>query len=196
MKANEEQVQKLIDYLLGNLEPEQAEEVERELGQNPDLRDLLGRLRETRKESADIDWSLMRSSVHSLVSSQLKEVGDRKNAPGGKQAVTVFDSKLLPLPEGVRPAAVDTRRLKYRIGDFTLEISMYPISRGSYEIIGQLGGAEPGRILQAELQGNDAKYSVQSNEHQVFRFPRVQTDTYRLEIRLDDSVVAVANLEL
>ena len=70
----------------------------------------------------------------------------------------------MPLPEGVRPAAVSTRRLKYRIGEDILEISLHPVSPASYELIGQLSGQEPGRILDIQFKsGKSVKKIIAIN---------------------------------
>jgi len=99
-----------------------------------------------------------------------------------RHGLLTFDSGLLPLPAGVRPATVDSRRLKYTAGEHQLEISMYPASPGTLEIIGQVSGYASGTILEVRLEGERRKFTAESNQFQVFHFVRIPAAEYSLSI--------------
>jgi hypothetical protein len=102
----------------------------------------------------------------------------------------------MPLPTDVRPAIVSSRRIKYRVGDDILEISLHPVSPGSYEIIGQLSGRQPGEMLEIEIRDNKSVKKVKSNDFQLFRLERVESGRYKIKIYAEKELIAKIDIEL
>jgi hypothetical protein len=163
---------------------------------NPEEPRLMAMMSDLRKEAEQIEWSKIKSSAHSIMEKLLKDYKASKKARGGKRGIAIFDSKLLPLPEGVRPAAVDTRRMKFQIDNSFLEISMYPVSPGSCEIVGLLTNSQIEGVLSVDLIGKKTKQSVTTNEFHLFRIPRVEFGSYILRILNGRKLVARVKLDL
>lgn len=196
MSVNEKRFRQLADYLRGNLSDEEKKALEVEIENDPDLQNLVGMMSEIRAESDSIEWEKIQQPVHGMFGRLLK---DFKHAAGDKRSrrgVRTYDSKYLPLPEGVRPATVNTRRIRYQIGEDDLEISCYPASPGSYEVIGQLSGQKQGEILEIELTRGKDKQRVSSNQFQLFRFERVGLGAQTLKIKRKGRIIALVDIEL
>jgi len=187
----------IVRYLAGELSDRENRDIEQKISQDKDLRKLVGLLRDQSNDTERSSWDKLKIPAHKLLERQLKET--RKSRGRGhsrKRGVTTFDSGLLPVPEGVRPATVDTRRLKYRIDRCSLELSLYPVSPGSYEIIGQVSGLEGDRELSISLTGNGKPLTISSNQFHLFRFPRVPVGEYEMHIKSDSGDVAIIDISI
>lgn len=196
MGAEKDELELVIEYLRGQLSPEDHSLMENRIAGDPVLREMVRVLSQLRDESDDNDWRKMKLPSHSLFDRLLKDFKLRRRDGSGKQGITIFDSQMLPLPEGVRSATVDTRRIKYLIGDAQLEISVYPVSPNSFEIIGQLAGREEGRPIEVILNGKKIKLNSCANQFNLFRFPRVPTGDYDMMILDQGNIIGQIKLEL
>lgn len=196
MSNSEKEIEQLINYLRGRLSSKEAAEVKRRIADDPTMQELMALINDRKQELAAIDWEKIESPVHAMLDLQMKQLKSSRKTGGGRRGITTYDSKLLPLPDGVRPAAVDTRRLKFQIDDSQLEISLYPISPNSYEVIGLLGGIEANKEFTVELKGKQSKLTVKTNQFGLFRFPRVPEGNYELKIKEGRSVFAGLQLDL
>ena len=185
-------IQELIDYIRGRLDPDKRAEIAGRIAKDPVLQRLVALLTGLQDDLHDVEWSAMKSAAHSLLGRQLKE----RKGGGRRKGVTIFDSRLLPLPEGVRPATVDTRRIRYKVEDTVLEISVYPVSLNSFEVIGQLTGTEAYRSLVATMRLGRKKFTAPANEFGLFRFPRLPKGDYIMEIRAGDDPVGEFELDI
>lgn len=196
MSIHEQEIEQLIKYLRGELSSKDATELKRKIADNPTMQNLVAMINDKKRDCAEIDWEKMKSPVHNLLDLQLKQIKSRRKTGGGRRGITTYDSKLLPLPDGVRPAEVDTRRLKFQIDDAQLEISLYPISPNSYELIGLLSGQDENEKIVVVLKGKGAKLTESANQFGLFRFPRVPQGRYELKIKKGRSVFAGLQLDL
>jgi len=196
MGNKREDLELLIEYLRGQLGPEDQALMEKRIADDPVLGEMIRFLSDLRSEIGSADWKEMKHPSHTLFERLLKDIKYRKRDASGTQGVTIFDSQLLPLPEGVRSAAVDTRRIKYLIGEAQLEISLYPVSPSSFEVIGLLTGYDTGEVLDVELSGKKVKLSARANRFSLFRYPQVSAGVYELSIRDGEKLVGRVNLEL
>lgn len=192
MDKNARNIQELIDYIRGRLDPDKRAEVAARIDKDPALQKLVTLLGGLHDDMQEIDWPAMKSAAHSLLSRQLKE----KRSGRQKRGVTIFDSQLLPLPEGVRPALVDTRRIRYKIDEMLLEVSVYPVSLNSFEVIGQLAEAENLEQLSITMRLGRKKFTTDANEFGLFRFPRLTRGNYIIEIRAGENPVGEFELEI
>jgi hypothetical protein len=196
MSVNEKRFRLLADYLRGSLGDEEREVLERQIAGDPHLQKLVRMMSELRQESASIEWDKLREPVHGMFSRLLKDFKHAARDKDARRGIRTYDSKYLPLPEGVRPATVNTRRIRYQIGEVDLDLSFYPLSPGSYELIGQLSGQECGEILKVELIHGREKQLTSANQFQLFRFERVAVGVQTLKIKRKGRIIALVDIEL
>lgn len=196
MDDPEKKLSQVVDHIRGRLAPEEDAETVRLIADDPTLQRLVTLTGALREESAAVDWKRIGPSAHALIDIQLKQLALKGARPGGGCGLTVFDSKLLPLPDGVRPALVDTRRMKFLINNGQLELSFYPITLNSSEVIGQYSGNENPSGIAVELRRGRVRLVSTANEFGLFRFPRAPKGTYALRIRTADAVIAEIDLEI
>ncbi len=195
MGKNDKDIAKLVDDLLSRLSGEEQEKLRQRLGDDPSLAELTALVGEQAEMAETGDWGKLQIAAHRLLDSMLKDVhtADKNHQQHG---VLTFDSGLLPAPEGVRPAAVDTRRLRYQIGERLLELSLYPVSVNSFELIGQISDSPATLAMRVELVANRRKITATAEQFGIFRFPRVPSGEYRVRIISGDQVIATVDLEL
>ena len=196
MPGKDEKYDLLIKYIKGELSEDQIREFEKTLQTDPELKDTAGFLADLTAEDRQIEWDRLKTPAFSTFDQMLKDIKISRRKSEKKRGVTVFDSKLMPPPEGVRPATVDTRRIKYRIGEDVLEISLYPVSPESYELIGQLSGQEQGVRLEIEIMNSKTSKIIKSNEFQLFRVDRLAAGQYKLKIKNGKQIIAQIDIEL
>ncbi len=196
MSVNEKRFRQLADYLRGSLGDEEKKALERQIADDPHLQKLIRMMSELREESASIEWDKIQQPVHGMFGRLLRDFKHAARDKNARRGIRTYDSKYLPLPEDVRPAIVNTRRVRYQIGEADLEISLYPISPGSYELIGQLTGQESGEILKVELSHGKDKQLTSSNQFQLFRFERVAVGAQTLKIKRKGRIIALVDIEL
>jgi len=192
----EKKLNQIVDYIRGELTPEENARVERLIDEDPVLRRLVSWSADIRNENAVIDWNRIGSSAHALIDVQLKQLKISAKRAGKRRGITIFDSKLLPLPEGVRPATVDTRRVRYLTKDGRLDLSFYPVSLNSLEMIGQYSGNGGVSGMAVELRRGRIRLMSTANEFGLFRFPRIPKGIYSLRIRTAGAVIAEIDLEI
>ena len=196
MGKEREDFKQLLEYVRGQLKPEDRGRMEQKIAGDPDLQEMVSILSELRQEIYTAEWNKMQQPSHALFDRMLKDVKARNSKTGEKQCITIYDSRLLPLPDGVRRAGVGTSRIKYMIGESQLEISLYPTSPNSYEIIGQLSDRKGTKPLEIELQGGKKRLSIRANHFNLFRFPRVPAGKFKLRLKEGGSVIGQVDLEL
>lgn len=120
-----------------------------------------------------------------------------KNTPGNERAgVCRYDSSIFPVPDGVRPAAVDTRRLRYTLDSCDLELSIYPINLEAFELIGQIHGQPHDTSVNVVLTAKGGSFETRTDRFHLFRFKRIPCGTYRLCLYYDKDEIGFINLEL
>jgi hypothetical protein len=196
MIKDNKDIKKQVDKILSLLDGEEREKLKARLSGDPNLAELVDTIGPAADQNESAEWRKLESAAHLLLQSLLKDVHSAGKTHAEQQGVLTFDSRLLPLPEGVRPATVDTRRLRYQVGDNRLEMSLYPVSVKSYELIGQLGEQTSESGFSVELTGLGKALSVTADRYGVFRFPRVTCGKYRLRISEGGKLIAVVDLEI
>lgn len=196
MAAKDNDMDLLLDYIRGKLDPKRRRQVERDLASDTELRGFVEALRETIEEQGEIDWQALQAPAHELLKRQLQDLKASQAGGGSKQGITTFDSGLLPTPEGIRPATLETRRLRYQLEGATLELSLYPVSPGSYEIIGQLGNGPEDNQLTVVLEVDKKQFVAAANQFNLFRFPRVPARDCRLSLKRGDETIGKIDIKL
>ncbi len=196
MSNKKKQFEQLIDYIKGRLSPEECSSMKAQIDKDPILQQMIAVIEEMQDEIDQIEWEKLQKPSHALFDRLLNDIKKRKGEMGDKRGVTIFDSGLLPLAEGVRPAEVDTRRLKYLIGDAQLELSIYPVSPRSYELIGQISGLDQVKSLSVELSGGKSRITAEANQFNLFRICRIPAGKYNLNLLEGRNIIGIINLEL
>ena len=196
MENDEKHLGKLLDYVRGRLDDAESKALREQIAADPDLQEYVAMLTELQNEGAQSTWTNLHESAHSLLDRLLHDVKSSSAKPDEKRGIVTFDSRLLPIPEGVRPATVDSRRLRFRIDNNHLEISTYPVSMNSCEIIGKLSTEQKFASLIATLKAGGKNYTVMTNQFGLFRFPRVESGRCVLKLQDGKSVVATVEFEL
>jgi len=121
----------------------------------------------------------------------------RKRARQPHRGIIEFDSSFLPLPEGVRPAAVDVRRLIYRLDGCRVDISLYPLSTEGWELIGQVVGAERDLDdITVTIRHGKSQTMHQANRFYLFRAPRLEAGKNTLIVKARETTLGTIDIEV
>lgn len=194
--SREDKVDRLLAYLRGELNKPEAALLEKEIEGDPELKETYALLKELGGESRSIDWSEIDSTIRAistrLVDDFFKKRADGQPAPG----VLVYDSKMLPLPTGVRPASVDVRRLKFKIDEMELMVSLYPVGPRAYEVMGQLTGYSGNESISVSLARGKKTYRTEPDSFQLFHLARVPSGNYRLVLSTASGTIADVDIDI
>ena len=196
MLSNMEKIEMLIKYVGNDLAKSEKQLIKSVIKTDPEAANLLTVIKTLYKVGNKTDWTQIKASVIALSSSMFEDYQKSRKKGKAKRGVTIYDSRILPLPDGVRPAVVDCRRLKYKINGLDLEISLYPVSTDSYEIIGQLSGIEHETQLEIKLRSKNTKFSAKTDKYQLFRFDRVPIMDYQFSIHSKENHLGTVEIEL
>ncbi len=195
MNDNRDKVDLLVKLIKGELTAADRQRVEAQIASDRSLADLYVIVRELHG-TCDSLQATSAAAARKLAQKLYADFSRRRDNPGARTGVTVFDSRLMPLPEGVRPATVDTRRLKYRFEGMDIELSLYPLSPDSYELIGQIMQLPAAKSLRVKLQAGRQSFEVVPDQFYLFRFPRIPRLEYVLKVFEDDELLGTVDLEL
>jgi hypothetical protein len=119
-----------------------------------------------------------------------------KRSSGPARGVRVFDSALLPVPDGVRPASVDTRQLRFRVSDWEVVFALYPVTSDSYEVMGRISGLGDDTAVEVVLSAGKQTERAETDKLHLFRFARVSTGTYRVVFSDKSGEIGTLTLEI
>lgn len=196
MKMENDKIELMLDFLRGNLTAEKHRETEKLISADRGLIGLFSVVKGLFLEGQKADWNQLQDSTLKLATRLFDDYQKSKKMSRVNYGITVFDSMMLPLPEGVRPATVDSRRLKYRVGEMDLEISLYPVSTSSYELIGQVYNLETEGGLTVRLRSGKREYRETADQFHLFRFVRIPVASYVLDLLANNSRVGTVELQL
>ena len=173
--------EQLLRYRRNELPPKEKAAMERRLVKDAEVREMLGLL-DRLDRSSDQPESDIAGAARELADRIFRDYSLRRPQSRVPVGVTVFDSKLLPIPAGVRPAAVDTRQVRFRIDDCEVILMLYPVAPDSYEIMGQIGEGLSDSPLSLGLSKRGFRGAATTDEFGLFRFDRVPLGAYRLTV--------------
>jgi hypothetical protein len=119
--------------------------------------------------------------------------GKKKNINIG---INIYDSGVLPKPSGVRPSIVETRKLKYKFDEFTLEIALYPVTVFAYELVGFVDRLSEGHEYKVELLQDGQTLRAKVDDANMFIFKRISAENNRLQILRDGDVIGIVDLKI
>ena len=196
MEKNKEMIDVLIDYIRKKLPAKKQGQVSRLIKDNPELGDLHELLKvlvsEGRQAEAPGLIETAQKMSERLFEDYKKHLAD--NIPG--RALTVYDSSVFPLPDGVRSALVDSRRMKFKSDDIVIEVSLYPLSIDLYELIGQITGLPEGGKGRVILKSDKSKYTVDTDQFHLFRFNYLPAREYTMIVEYEGNRVAHIDMTL
>ncbi len=195
MTGKNQRIELVIGLAMGKLASRERATAERLIAEDPEMgevykvaRQLLS-AKDVRRES-EVGGAL-KSLSKQLYRDYLRNLGG-----GIPTGITVFDSKDLPVPEGIRRPTVDTRGLRYKLGDLDVELAFYPTTVDSCELIGQISGLEDDCELTVILEGGSENLSTTTDQFHLFRFPRIPATEYRLVLQRDNAVLGTIEITL
>ena len=193
---NTDKIERLQAYLREELSPSDASEIEESLSTDRELAEMLEVLKKLNRQAEVSRLEGLESAARKLASQLVGQFLENEATDGPLRGVPVFDSRLLPIPEGVRPATVDTCRVSYKIEDVEVVLSMYPISPERFEVIGQIVGWDDNELPALQLRTGRGRQSASCDEHGVFRFPEVTVGKHALAVRSRKKIIGIIHLDL
>ena len=191
MTIDQNKLEQLLAFVEDKLDETRKAALLDETASDPELAKMLELLKEMYQLKPGNTNQLI-AAAKKLSQSLYRDFVNQQKTPGTLFGVRIFDSSVLPLPEGVSPAAVDTRRLKYKIGDALVELSTYPITVDSIELIGRI--SELKSFDNITVSAGDQ--TVRVDELGMFRFDRIECEQGRLTFTFNDGQEAVIELKL
>ena len=188
--------EQLLRYRRSELSPKEKAIVEQRLATEPEAREMLALLQALDIAAPDHPDARLMSASRDLADRIYQDYflrGRQSRVPVG---VTVFDSKLLPVPAGVRPAAVDTRQLRYRVESCEVILMLYPVAPDSYEVMGQIGEGLSEDSLSVDLRKRGFRTAATTDEFGLFRIDRVPLGDYRLTISAGNRAVGLIHVTI
>lgn len=196
MRKEDDKIELMLNYLKGNLAAGERREIEKMIGVDRELTGLFSIVKRLFLEGQKANWKQLQSSTLKLADRLFTDYQKSVKNPKIHHGITMFDSMMLPLPAGVRPATIDKRRLKYKIGEMDLDISLYPISSSSYEMIGQIFDLEADSELTVRLKSGKREYRVNADQFNLFRFVRIPVAKYVMDLLSGRNRIGTVELEL
>lgn len=196
MKPRPDIIDQLLRFQRNELPPEEMTAIADRLSKEPELRELLGlvtKLDTRTGREAESELNRAASALADRIYQDYLLRGRGSRIPVG---VTIFDSKLLPIPAGVRPATVDTRQLRFQLADTEVILMLYPVAPDSYEIMGQIGEDFATGAITLELNKRGFTAAATVDEFGLFRFDRVPLGTYRLTFSADHRAVGLIHVTI
>lgn len=191
MGNNDISIVDLVKFHRGETDPEKRRQIEEALKGDARLQQTYLLVRSIGDFSDELGWEQLAEAALKLSEQMFDDF--RESIDHG---VLIFDSALLPLPEGVRPAAVGTRTLRYRVRELLLDLSLYPITPDSLEIIGRVSNLAPGADKVAVSLKGAARLTAEADAFGIFRFERVARGQWELKLSAKRKHLGAVNLML
>ncbi len=196
MQERTEIIDKLFRYVRGELSETERKQVEKRLASDTELTELLALITDLHQQRQTTSWDELYKPAHKLLQRLLQDTRKNTSEDEPVHGITIFDSNLLPQPEEIRPAIMNSRRLKYSVGDWQLTVTIYPSSPDSCELIGQLEGYQESAPLIVKLISKRMKSVIRANEFHIFRFDRAPLVPFTLQFESGGQVLAIVDIGL
>ncbi|MEE9442181.1 MAG: hypothetical protein V3V99_05895 [candidate division Zixibacteria bacterium] len=105
-----------------------------------------------------------------------------------------FDSRYVPLPEGLRRSMISERRMRYVFDSGLIELAILPVFPGKFELTGKID-RESIISIRAQLRGRKI-YNSRIDANGFFSFAVVNPGQYSLYLTWDKTKTMVDTLEL
>ncbi|KAA3637767.1 MAG: hypothetical protein DWP97_00280 [Calditrichaeota bacterium] len=190
---NIDEIQKLIS---GKFRGKKKRELEKIIEADTELKELYIVLKKLFESSLLSDKKLT-GATRELSGKIYSDFQKAIKLKSKKIGVQIFDSSLLPLPEGIRPAAVDTKTLRYLIDGSSLELTVYPITTDSVEIIGVVNFENDLQTeVQVVLKTQKEKFISELDQFSLFRFERIPVGKCRISFYMKKKLFGAVEIEI
>ena len=196
MTTKKDKIERFRSYLAGSMTKSEKAQIENELRSDAEAAEMVEILKDLDRQAEEADSGGLGQAARRLATNLVKEFLGNASTDGPPHGVPVFDSRLLPIPDGVRPATVDTCRLSYRVADLEVDLSLYPVSPERFEMIGQIFGWTEAESPSLQLRTGRSRQSTIADSHGVFRIADVAVGKHALAIRHKKKTLAVIQLDL
>jgi len=163
--------------------------------QDPECREKVALLERLHRMLNTLDLKRMAVESNTLAQSIFRSYAATRESSSGCVAHLYYDSRVVPLPEGVRPSLMSLRRLKFMAGDGKIELSISPVYPGRYEITGRYEGPLSCESGEAIIQGRRAQRAP-FDRFGFFFLAAVDPGVYHLSCRVADQKYVIPALEL
>ncbi|MBU0984937.1 MAG: hypothetical protein KKA42_13775 [candidate division Zixibacteria bacterium] len=195
MTGKTNKIEMVIGLAMGSLAGHEIVVAERLIAKEPELAEVYELARQL-LSAKDVRREAEVGHALKNLSSQLFRDYIRNLKGGIPTGITVFDSRDLPVPRGIRRPTVDTRGLRYKLGDLDVELAFYPTTVDSCELIGQVSGLDGPGPLTVTLEGGSEVHTTETDQFHLFRFPRIPVTEYRLILQRNDAVLGTIEISL
>ncbi len=195
MKFNQDKIELLIAYMSGSLTGIEEKALVAEMQQVPEMAEMYDMLKNMSSISGHGSKPII-SATQKLSQKLYQDFLKNQASDKLQYGVQLFDSALLPLPEGIRPASIDTRQLKYQIGELVVELKMYPITVDSVELIGQIEGLDSYDEFSVTVETKKKNQNTSVDKFGLFRFERIAVGNSSLYLMKNNSKEGVIELTL
>jgi len=200
MKKEKDNLEILLKYLKGELSEDEEKALKVRLESEKELAEELNLLETLRFVVRNPDKVRGYSGIQELSARQFKEFRKRNESTEGPYGITISDSGLNPMPQGVRRVydtiSKDTRRVRFRIDGLELILSFYPISSENFRIQGQILGIKDLAPVKVIITSGELKFDDICDECYLFEFKRVPALNYTLRIIYKNKTIGMADFEL
>ncbi len=196
MRSWENTVELLWRYCCESVTAEEVREVESLFESHRGSQEMARFLKEFRRDSGHPNSQKLSSAASRLARDAIRAflAGAGEEAP--HRGIPVFDSALLPAPEGARPSGLDCRRLRYKMNEWEVDLASYPLTPDSAELMGFVSGPLVGGRLKVRLHNDHSDFCVEALADRSFRLQRVPVAKYRLLISDGDDPIGLIEVEL
>jgi hypothetical protein len=183
----------LVKYLKG--ETVDMPQWTRAIEGDPENRAAVTTLRMLQGMFHRLEWDKTIAASRQVAAGIFAGVRTRQRAKSRRHAVLYYDSRIVPLPDGIRPSLMSERRLRYHTDAGNIELSISPVFPGRFQITGRLDGDIAGRIDAVHLHGRKS-YQTVTDEYGFFCFSTVNPGGYALHFKLEGNGIVIPNLTL
>jgi len=194
IKLNE--IKQIIESLTGNVNIANKKIVKGLLSENKSAREIASIVKLLKSKSSQKPKKEIFKAVQHLAIKMIADFIDHDSGSTSNKGIILYDSMLLPIPDGVRPATVERRQLRYRVRDSVIVISLYPKTPDSFELLGQVIVSGDSLVDRVKLKTGSFSSTISIDEYGVFRFPRVEKGNCKVFILNNRVNVGYIELEL
>jgi len=196
MKLDQRLTEELLSLIRGSLKGKRRRELLALVNSDKEIGETYRLLRQLVETGENLTSAGIDNALSNLSDRVFADFTQKKRHPEQKRGVLVFDSQDVPLPAGVRPATVDTRRLRFQLETGEMELSLYPVSFNSYEVLGRLTGVAAEGDIQLTAKSAHSERKAAADHFGLFRFDKLPVGRYTIVVAGADVLLGTIEFEL
>ncbi|MEW5925708.1 MAG: hypothetical protein AB1746_17125 [Candidatus Zixiibacteriota bacterium] len=183
-------------YLNSELKKKDREKVEKLLNSSEEFRNMYEMIKTLSEQGNPGHLNDLVPSLKQMSLNMFRQYNNTDKRDRQLLGLPVYDSRTIPLPEGVRPSLTSARRMRYKFDSMEVEISLNPMTLYSFEIIGQIDDESHKKNYSVELTAGARKFTAETDELGMFTFSRVPILKYRLNILAERKIIGMIDIDL